>query len=92
MGKWKSGYDSDRKFKKEWLNEFLWITEATDGSSSAFCKVCNCSIMPKKCSLVAHANSKKHKERCPTKALAPSLGFQRVETDSDMKRAELEMA
>ena len=92
MGKWKSGYDSDRKFKKEWMKEFLWVTEAPDGSQSAYCKLCKCNIIAKKCSLVAHENTSKHKERAPSKSLAPPLGFQRVEPETDVKRAELEMA
>ena len=88
MGKWKASYDGGRKFKNEWLNEYSWVRKATDGSDSAFCAICSCSINAKKHALEQHQNSEKHKKRNPSPSLAPRFQVSNPsEADVQVKRA-----
>ena len=42
MPKWKSSYDSNRKYNPNWEKQFVWLKKGGH-HGEAFCKLCNCS-------------------------------------------------
>ncbi|XP_050724635.1 uncharacterized protein LOC127002594 [Eriocheir sinensis] len=89
--KWKSLYDSSRKFKDEWEIFFLWVKQSSDGSGEAFCKLCHCNLVPRLSSLQNHEKSDKHQKR---QAAIPYTSALKVSPNvsDEVKRAELEIA
>ena len=60
MSKWNKSYDSNRKYKKHWEEEFDWVGKAADGSENPFCKLCSKVLKPKVSYLSNHEDSKAH--------------------------------
>jgi len=63
--KWKTSYDSNRKYGRKWEETFVWVQKAGDGSEAAYCKLCHCNILPRISNLSNHEKSEKHKRRTP---------------------------
>jgi hypothetical protein len=63
--KWKASYDSSRKYRSKWIEIFVWVQKAADGSEAAYCKLCHCNILPRISNLSNHEKSEKHKRRTP---------------------------
>ena len=62
MPKWKSSYDSNRKYNPNWEKQFVWLKK--DGHhGESFCKLCNCSIAPRQSNLHNHEKPVKHKNK-----------------------------
>lgn len=62
MSKWKSSYDTGRKYKQSWEQRLSWVEKANDATENAFCKTCKATIFPKISSLINHERSQKHIE------------------------------
>jgi len=62
--KWKTSYDSNRKYRSKWEETFVWAQKAADGSE-ATCKLCHCNILPRVSNLSNREKSEKHKWRTP---------------------------
>lgn len=67
--KWKTSYDSGRKYRKDWEEEFTWVSQAMDGSDKAFCRYCRVDITPRISCLRSHEGTDKHKLKAPSKNL-----------------------
>ena len=59
MPKWKSSYDSNRKYNPNREKQFVW--QKKGGHGEAFCKLCNCSIAPRQSNLHNYEKAVKHK-------------------------------
>ncbi|XP_054740561.1 uncharacterized protein LOC129246064 isoform X1 [Anastrepha obliqua] len=72
---------SDKRFKD-------WISEYDD---KILCKFCGCKLTPKLCTLIAHANTKKHKATAGPflRGKQATISFKAVGIIYDTKRAEL---
>ena len=98
MSKWKGQYDSGRKYILAWEREFPWLTKAKGGTESAFCKVCQKILQPRKTTIKLHADSKEHKVRVGAVSsvrtnLFERVGPSRIQTPTDsLKKAELQLA
>ena len=57
MPKWKGGYDSNRKYNKNWEKSFPWLRKASEKSENAFCKLCSSEIEPRLAHLNRHESS-----------------------------------
>ncbi|XP_042214538.1 pyrroline-5-carboxylate reductase 3-like isoform X2 [Homarus americanus] len=67
MGKWKTCYNESRKYKKEWEEQFKWLTFRGD---KCYCKVCNATIKTMKTSnLDLHEKTAKHMKNSDTKPI-----------------------
>ena len=66
MKKWKPSFEGGRTFKHAWTIEFPWcIKDPAFGSEKAFCKLCKCTLNPKKSALQEHITTVKHKANTP---------------------------
>lgn len=93
MPKWKGSYDSDRKYNKSWEGKYVWVRRASDGSESAFCKLCKIQIAPKSSRLADHEKSKGHSSRVNASSMCralPVMTVQRKQDSDNKKRLELE--
>jgi hypothetical protein len=63
--KWKTSYNSNRKYGRKWEETFVWVQKAGDGSEAAYCKLCHCNILSRISNLSNHEKSEKHKRRTP---------------------------
>ena len=61
--KWKSHYDSARKFKAEWQKKYPWVEKAKDGSDDAHCSLCRQNITPRLSNVDKHEQTVKHKRQ-----------------------------
>lgn len=92
MPKWKSSYDSQRKYKCEWERTYLWVKEAPDGKGDAYCKLCLCNLNPRISVLQKHEQTEKHKKRQSViKTTRPVTAFPSGPSE-DVKKTELELA
>ena len=93
MPKWKSSYDSNRKYNIQWEKTFAWLTKSTDGSDSAYCKLCRCTIAPRLSNLTNHEKTEKHKKNTPSSS-QKTLSVIKTSTkpDDKVKIAELQIA
>lgn len=91
--KWKTSYDTSRRFKDEWERQFMWVKESSDGSGEAYCKVCHCNLVPRLSSLQNHEKSGKHQKKQSAVSFTSTSFFKASSSVSDeVKRAELEIA
>ena len=67
--KWKTSYDSGRKIRKDWEEQFTWVSQAKDGSDKAFCRYCHVDITARLSCLKSHEETDKHKLKAPSKNL-----------------------
>ena len=91
MGKWKSSYDSGRKYREEWEKQFVWVKSQRGKDGSAYCKLCSCLIQPKRNALVLHEKSEKHRKHAPA-STSSARKFFHAESSDDVKVAELQLA
>ena len=97
MSKWKGHYDTGRKYQEIWEREFPWLMKAKDGKS-AFCKVCQKILQPRKTTIKGHADTKEHKERVgaissvKTDIFARSGPSKTSNSPRALKKAELQLA
>ena len=63
MPKWKGDYDAGRKYQDIWEKVFPWLTKAKGGTESAYCKVYQKFLQPRKTTIKVHADTKEHKVR-----------------------------
>lgn len=68
--KWKSSYDSKRRYQSSWALRFNWIARAEDGSEHAYCRVCHKTLFPKLSVLQTHDRGNEHLRRYNASALA----------------------
>ena len=54
MPKWKTTYDSGRKYNSKWEKDFSWLSEAPNSKDKAYCKLCHRPLQPKRDALVNH--------------------------------------
>ena len=94
MPKWKSSYDSNRKYNAAWEKNFVWLSKSTDGSESAHCKLCRCNIVPRLSNLTLHETTEKHKRNVPShsQTTLPLVTTPRNKTDDKIKSAEMQIA
>ncbi|XP_047736330.1 uncharacterized protein LOC108666410 isoform X2 [Hyalella azteca] len=59
----KKSYDATRRYRTQWETQFPWLEKASDGSESAFCKLCHLILRPHKGCLVQHEKSDSHRAR-----------------------------
>ncbi len=88
--KWKSHYNSSRKFKPEWQHKFNWVRKAIDGSQDAHCSLCKANITPRLSNLNQHEQSAKHKRQ--SNLIFRNTKIPRVNEDERLKEMELQMA
>ncbi|XP_067125821.1 zinc finger protein 862-like [Centruroides vittatus] len=93
MPKWKSTYDNNRKYNDKWKDKFPWIKKVTDGSESAYCKLCRCTIFPRLSNLSNHDKSDKHKKNTPStyQTVLPVTKTSKT-IDDKVKEAELQLS
>ena len=92
MPKWKSSYDSTRKFKPVWEKEFPWIKKH-DKTEEAYCKLCRKSIAPRKAAIIQHSKTKEHSLKANAESNTVKLDNVFIPKVSDTTRtAELELA
>ena len=92
MPKWKSCYDSQRKYKSEWERTYLWVKEAPDGKGDAYCKLCLCNLNPRFSSLQQHEQTGKHKKRQSVLKTTRPVTVYPSGPSEDVKKTELELA
>lgn len=92
MPKWKSFYDSQRKYKCEWERTYLWVKEAPDGTGDAYCKLCLCNLNPRLYILQKHEKTEKHKKRQYVIKTARPVTVYPSGPSEEVKKAELELA
>ena len=86
-------YDSGRKYNKAWESKFSWVSQASDGSEDAFCKLCHASMKPKQSNLTKHEKSDKHMQRVKLSTTTKPIQVVRVPKIADeVKVAEIELA
>ena len=94
MPKWKTNYDSGRKYKSEWEKDFPWVTKSAS-SEEAFCKLCKKNIVPKKANLESHQQSQSHLSRVqlpPEKTSCFKSFFKASDKSTELKTAEIQFA
>ena len=67
--KWKTSYDTGRKFRKDWEEQFAWVSQAKDGSDKAFCRYCHVDITVRLSCLKSHEGTDNHKLKAPSNNL-----------------------
>lgn len=97
MPKWKSYYDSDRKYKKEWEKKYSWLQKAQGNSDDAFCTLCHCTVKSKLYHFAQHEQSSKHKSKVPGVNQNTLRSFVNVtknntESEENIKQAEIKLA
>lgn len=90
--RWKSFYDSSRKFKTEWQKKYPWIQKATDGSDDAYCSICRANITPKLSNIGKHEQSAKHNKNANLIQRNAKITLKPAKQDNDIKEMELQVA
>ena len=91
--KWKSSYDSGRKYNKTWESKFTWLSKTSDGSEDGFCKLCHTSIKPKQSNFTKHEKSEKHVQRIKSLKSTKKIEVVRNPTVAEeLKTVEIAMA
>ena len=95
--KWKSSYDSARKYNPEWEKKYVWCCKAPGNSDEAYCKLCKCTLNPKTSSQSDHEKTKKHLKHVPAPP-PKQLNVTKIprtpdsSKNSDVKQAEIQLA
>ena len=92
MPKWKSSYGSNRKYNVQWEKIFVWLTKSTDGSKSAYCKLCRCNIVPRLSNLTNHGATEKHKKNTTSSQKNLLVIKTSTKIDDEVKIAKLQIA
>lgn len=56
----------EQTYRPEWEQNPLftsWLCKSREDGSSAFCKACNCKLLPRIASLKEHVSSEKHSKK-----------------------------
>jgi len=59
----KTSYEATRKYRKEWEATYPWVKKSSDGTESAFCKLCHVTLKAHKGNLDQHQKSSSHVSR-----------------------------
>lgn len=90
--KWKSHYDTSRKFKAEWQRKYPWVEKAKDGSHDAHCSFCRQNITPRLSNLDKHEQTTKHKRQANFLSCNTKINLVPVKEDERVKELELQLA
>ena len=90
--KWKSYYDTARKFKAEWQRKYPWVEKAKDGSDDAHCSFCRQNITPRLSNLDKHEQTAKHKRQANLLSRNTKINLVPAKEDEGVKELELQLA
>ena len=91
--KWKSHYDTARKFRPEWQTKYPWLQKVTDGSEDAYSgSLCRTNLVPKLSNLNHHEESVKHKRQASLTSCDTKISLTPVKQDELVKEIELQLA
>ncbi|CAB3986321.1 zinc finger MYM-type 6-like [Paramuricea clavata] len=90
--RWKSHYDSSRKFKSDWTRKYPWIKKAMDGSDDAHCSLCRTNITPRLSNISKHEESAKHKRQANLVSHNSKISLAPRNVNDHIKEMELQLA
>ena len=90
--KWKSHYDSARKFKPEWQTKHSWVEKAKDDSGDAHCSLCKQNITPRISNVEKHKQTAKQKRQAHFISRNTKINLVPTKEDERVKELELQLA
>lgn len=87
MPKWKSSYDTGRKYNSKWEKDFNWVSEAPNTKDKAYCKLCRRVLQAKRDALATHEKSDIHRCFVSSSSSSRSLMLCFPTTNSTAERA-----
>ncbi|XP_046864677.1 SCAN domain-containing protein 3-like [Xenia sp. Carnegie-2017] len=87
MPKWKSSYDSGRKYNSKWEIDFSWVSEAPNNKDKTYCTLCRRLLQAKRDALATHEESDIHRSFVSRSSFSRPLTTCFPSTSSTSKRA-----